>query len=149
MILLSPSIITDTLTLFSEHGKGRKEIVVLWLAKKVAGQPIVQRVYLPLQESDRAFFHIPPQGMKLLFDELRPARMMVAAQVHTHPKEAFHSAADDHGAVIRHVGGLSLVLPYFARQTTAENFVEHTKVYSLIQTNHWDQRPFNQEITIR
>jgi hypothetical protein len=99
--------------------------------------------------SDRAFFHIPPQGMKLLFDELRPSRLMVAAQVHTHPKEAFHSAADDHGAAIRHVGGLSLVLPYFARQTTADNFVEQTKVYSLTQADEWDELPFNQGITIR
>lgn len=149
MIIISPAIIADTLTQLALHGKGCKEIVVLWLAQKVAGQAIVQRVYVPLQESGRAFFHIPPRGMQRLFAELRPSRLMVAAQVHTHPHEAFHSAADDHWAVLRHVGALSLVLPYFARQTTADKFVEQAKVYSLTQADEWDELPFSRGITIR
>ena len=149
MITISPAIIKDTLTQLAHHGQGRKEAVVLWLAKKVAGQAVVQRVYLPLQESGPAFFHIPPRGMQLLFDELRPARLMVAAQVHTHPQEAFHSAADDHWAVLRHVGALSLVLPYFARQTTPSNFVDQTKVFSLSQQDEWDEIQFPQGISIQ
>lgn len=149
MIIISPAIIADTLVQLALHGKGRKEIVVLWLARKEVGQAVVQRVYVPLQESGRAFFHIPPRGMQRLFDELRPSRLMVAAQVHTHPQEAFHSPADDHWAVLRHVGALSLVLPCFARDTTADTFVEQAKVYSLTQADEWDEIPFQRDITIR
>ncbi|MBI2517486.1 MAG: Mov34/MPN/PAD-1 family protein [Opitutae bacterium] len=149
MITISPSIIDDTLAQLAIYGKGRKEIVVLWLAKKEAGHAVVQRVYVPLQETGRAFFRIPPKGMRLLFEELRKDRLMVAAQVHTHPMEAFHSWADDTMAVIKHAGALSLVLPYFARETTAANFVEQTKVFSLSKSNEWDEITFNQEIAIR
>jgi proteasome lid subunit RPN8/RPN11 len=149
MIVISPTIIADTLAELTRHGKGRKEVVVLWLAQKVGGQAIVQRVYMPLQESGRAFFHIPPQGMQRLFDELRPSRLMVAAQVHTHPQEAFHSPADDNWAVLRHVGALSLVLPYFAQRTTADNFIEQIKVYALTEADEWDEIQFKRDITIR
>ena len=92
----------------------------------------------------------------LIYDELSnarvaspDARLMVAAQVHTHPQEAFHSPADDHWAVLRHVGALSLVLPCFARDTTADTFVEQAKVYSLTQADEWDEIPFQRDITIR
>jgi len=36
---------------------------------------------------------------------------MVAAQVHSHPDEAFHSKGDDEWAIVRHEGALSIVVP--------------------------------------
>jgi hypothetical protein len=66
---------------------------------------------------------------------------MVAAQVHTHPKLAFHSAADDKWAIVRHVGALSLVLPYFSLRTNVENFVQHTVTFSMNAENDWLPAP--------
>ena len=149
MIIITPKIIDDTLAQLAFHARGRKELVVLWLARKVAGQAIVERVYVPLQVSDTSFFNIPSEGMQLLFNEIRLSRLLVAAQVHTHPKEAFHSHADDRWAVLRHVGALSLVLPYFARTTTSANFADQAKVYALSQHDEWDEIPFTQGITIQ
>lgn len=149
MIIITPKIIDDTLSQLAFHARGRKELVVLWLARKVAGQAIVERAYVPLQVSDTRFFNIPPEGMQLLFNEIRPSRLLVAAQVHTHPKDAFHSPADDRWAVLRHVGALSLVIPYFAQKTTSANFADQAKVYALSQHDEWDEIAFAQGITIQ
>lgn len=38
---------------------------------------------------------------------------LFVARIHSHPGEAFHSAADDANPVLTHVGALSIVVPYF------------------------------------
>jgi proteasome lid subunit RPN8/RPN11 len=108
------------------------ERVVLWLGRRDPGGTTVTEVFLPMQETDADYFRIPPQGMAALLAHLRDHRLMVAAQVHTHPDEAFHSAADDRWAIVSHVGGLSLVVPEFCQRTTESSFVSDTKVYRLV-----------------
>lgn len=107
------------------------ERVVLWLGNRVADRVVVREVFVPLQHARCDFFEIPREGMDQLLTRLRARRLMVAAQVHTHPEEAFHSPADDHWAIVRHVGALSLVVPRFCQDTTAEAFREHSLVYRL------------------
>ena len=62
---------------------------------------------------------------------------MIAAQAHTHPRKAFHSAADDHWAIIRHQGALSIVLPYFARYTSVETFVTDMALFQYSEKGLW------------
>ena len=66
---------------------------------------------------------------------------MVAAQIHSHPHEAFHSEADDTWAIVRHEGAFSLVVPRFAADTTLDNFLDHTKVFQFSQRSTWDEVP--------
>jgi proteasome lid subunit RPN8/RPN11 len=84
-------------------------------------------------------FQIPAASMAALYAELRERRLMVAAQVHSHPYEAFHSRADDRWAIIRHEGALSLVVPNFASSTTAANFLEDTKIFQFSVTARWTE----------
>jgi proteasome lid subunit RPN8/RPN11 len=107
------------------------ERVVLWLGERAGGRVVVREVFVPLQHARADFFHIPKEGMTQLLDRLRSRRLMVAAQVHTHPEDAFHSAADDHWAIVRHAGALSLVVPRFCQETTAETFLTDALVYRL------------------
>lgn len=39
---------------------------------------------------------------------------ILAGQIHAHPTDAYHSPADDHLALIKLPGGLSIVVPHFA-----------------------------------
>jgi hypothetical protein len=73
---------------------------------------------------------------------LRKDRLMIAAQVHSHPKEAFHSFADDEGAFIRHLGALSFVIPYFARDSSVSTFLEEAALHELQEGNRWTLVPF-------
>ena len=59
-------------------------------------------MYRPQQRAAADMFHIPPDSMAALRANLRRNRVMVAAQVHWHPREAFHSLADDHWTIVRH-----------------------------------------------
>lgn len=119
------------------------ECVVLWLGKRDCDVIKVHTVYLPKQLADYDYFHIPEESMAKLLKFLRQNRLMVAAQVHTHPDIAFHSAADDRWAIIRHIGGLSLVVPHFATTTSLENFITNTAVFKFNERNIWEAVPKN------
>lgn len=45
--------------------------------------------------------------------------LMLAGQVHSHPTDAYHSSTDDHLPLVTVLGGLSLVVPDFARDGIA------------------------------
>lgn len=107
------------------------ERVVLWLGRRQADVVCVCEVFVPIQIADADYFRIPSDGMDALFGHMRTSRLIVAGQVHTHPREAFHSPVDDEWAIVRHEGGLSLVVPRFCQMTTAATFVDDAKVYRL------------------
>jgi len=131
--------IENTLTSLEMAGKRNLECVVLWLAEKQGDFLDIRNVYLPEQTASIESFHISRNSMEMLLKFLRENRLRVAAQVHTHPELAFHSHADDQWAIVRHVGALSLVLPYFARGVTPENFADCAAVYRLNEKNNWSE----------
>jgi len=136
-VLCDPSLVEETLRHLKAAGESHKECVVLWLAKSGEHSKTVVQVVHPVQVARSDFFHIPPVGMRLLLNQLAEEDLMIAAQVHSHPAEAFHSHADDQWAIVRHENALSLVVPDFARFTYADNFLRLTKVYRLSSHNNW------------
>jgi proteasome lid subunit RPN8/RPN11 len=142
MRMLCPkSVVETTLTNLRETGRSHRECVMLWLGRREGEQVRVIDAYRPLQTSKADMFHINGAGMAALHQELRRQRVMVAAQVHSHPMEAFHSKADDDWAIVRHEGALSLVVPHFASGTSLSNFFAQTKVYRFSATAHWIEVP--------
>ena len=131
------SVIHTTLELLCEAGRGAREGIVLWLGYRADEHIQVTDAYQPHHTSKADMFHITPDGMNALHNELRHRRRMVAAQVHTHPGRAYHSKADDRWAIVRHVGALSLVLPHFAFGTTVTTFLETAKVYRFSEDELW------------
>lgn len=141
-ILTVPThIVSESITCLRDAGVVRKERVVLWLAKNCDDQIQVTEVFVPDQVADEDFFRIPPTSMSKILSRLRDSGLCVGAQVHSHPYEAFHSAADDQWAIVRHVGALSIVVPYFAKHTFPGNFVQQTALFSLSAHNCWEQVP--------
>lgn len=135
-----PSI-DQTLLHLREAGLRSQECVVLWLGKRHASHIDMLCCYKPMQRAKADQFYIPPESMAALQSKLRTERLMVAAQVHSHPEEAFHSKADDTWAIIRHEGALSLVVPRFASDTFTSNFLDQTKVYRFSSRATWDEVP--------
>lgn len=137
MISCSRQHVDDTVRHLQKAGRRRMECVVLWLGRPRSGVTEIAECYRPLQTARADQFRIPPNGMTALQAKLRAERLMVAAQVHSHPREAFHSRADDAWAIVRHEGALSLVVPDFAQQVTAANFMDLTKVYRFSSSAKW------------
>jgi hypothetical protein len=132
-------LVEKTLAHLKDGGRNGSECVVLWLGVRNQEEISVQEAYRPLQIAEPDMFRIPPEGMDALKATLRLRRLMVAAQVHSHPKEAFHSFADDRWAIVRHEGALSLVLPGFALRATPTSFLDGAKVYRLSARNAWSE----------
>jgi hypothetical protein len=141
VITVSAQFIELTLHELQEAGRKKSERVILWLGQQGNGVIEVEEVFVPLQFAEADYFRIPRQGISALLTHLRQTKRMIAAQVHSHPQLAFHSLADDRWAIVRHVGALSLVLPYFALRTTLETFRRDAAVFELSTENEWMEVP--------
>jgi proteasome lid subunit RPN8/RPN11 len=139
-LILPISVLEETLGLLREGARFTHERVALWLAP-TTGTTVLSEVYEPHQENARDFFHLPPESLRALMARLRAGRLKVAAQIHTHPGEAFHSKADARWAIVRHVSALSLVLPRFAATTTVATFLDEVKTYELSEAGKWILTP--------
>src|SRR5690349_17803539 len=121
-IVYSEDVLVETLRHLQEGGRQGHECVVLWLGRRSEKAVLIEEAYRPLHEAEADLFWISTDGMDALKAILRKRRLMVAAQVHSHPERAFHSMADDRWAIVRHQGALSLVLPHFGLRTTRSSF---------------------------
>jgi hypothetical protein len=137
LVYVTHDQITQTLHHLQEAGRRATECVVLWLAHSKADDVIVHTVYRPEQMAQADVFRIPPASMRTLLETLSEQELMIAAQVHSHPFEAFHSKADDAWAIVRHVDALSLVLPKFALNSSNASFLADAKVFRLTAANRW------------
>jgi proteasome lid subunit RPN8/RPN11 len=132
------SLIEQTIEQLRRAGSDGNERVVLWLAKRgeMRDSAIVE-IFVPQQCTAEDYFYIPPEGMKSLMTYLRTKQLSLRSQVHSHPRAAFHSKADDKWAIVRQEGALSLVLPYFAQGVTTENFFERCVIFRLDAEDRW------------
>ncbi len=143
-LLVPLSVVETTLRELRDAGARRSECLVLWLGVRSARGVEVDEALVPTQVAAIDYFRLPRESILEILDLLRSRGGFIAAQVHSHPEEAFHSAADDAWAIVRHVGALSLVLPRFAIDTSPENFLENVAVFSLSPSNKWEQVPQGQ-----
>lgn len=126
-----------TLDILRKSGTRGVEGVTLWLARRTDTEIAVAEVYTPEHEADSDYFHIPRHAMSALLRHLGETETFIAAQVHSHPCEAFHSLADDKWAIVRHEGALSLVVPDFAVHTLNHNFIDEVAAFRLAHNNIW------------
>ena len=141
LVTCAATLIDTTLTQLREAGVRNCECVTLWLGRRIGEFTQVEMVFQPTQTAREDMFHIPPDAMAALYAKLREYRLMVAAQIHSHPNAAFHSKADDRWAIVRHEGALSVVVPHFAREITVERFLEDAMVYQFSTKARWTEVP--------
>lgn len=97
-------------------------------------------------------FWISAEGMRSLMRHLRANKLALTAQVHSHPRRAFHSKADDTHAIVRQEGALSIVVPYFGKTVDADSFAQNNAFFRLAGNDEWveitrDKVPVYFEVT--
>lgn len=137
ILTVKPAAIEATLKLLKASGGRNAEGIVLWLGHDDGETAEVTHVFQPTHRASADYFHIPREGVVQLMNYLDQHSVRVLAQVHTHPEEAFHSAADDKWALVRHLDALSLVLPHFASTADKSNFIDVAAVFRLTASNKW------------
>lgn len=86
---VSSHSIKHTLRHLQEAGRRGTECVVLWFGRREDAVIRVQQVYRPIQMARANMFRIPPDSMEAVLSEISSKRLMIAAQVHSHPLKAF------------------------------------------------------------
>lgn len=137
LVRVPSAIVSNTLEHLRTAGRKDRELVVAWHGKRSAAGIAVTRLSIPDQIGTRVSFRVSDESMRRLRAELAAAGELVAAQIHAHPAEAFHSIADDRGALVGHQGALSIVLPEFAARCSVANFTTLAAVFALHGTGRW------------
>lgn len=106
-----------------EAGSHRAERFVLWAGRVEGAEFRAHVAYVPTQTA-----HTLPDGICVTVhgDELHKLNrwlyennQTLAVQVHSHPTHAFHSDTDSTYPIVTQRGGLSIVVPNFARAGVA------------------------------
>lgn len=139
MLSCSATIVAETLAHIHAGATRDAETAVLWLGR--TEHQVVMEVFRPQQIVARDFFNIPAKGMRGLLAHLREKRLHILAQAHSHPESAFHSLTDNEWAVIRHVGAVSLVVPWFGFRTSAVSFLDDIAAFQLDGDDVWQEVP--------
>jgi len=110
-LVLTSKVLQDARTFFEDRGTFGLEGTAM--IKKGNGLELV----VPRQNAHRDTYgqvnvEVPRGGQMDLALALGPDDLYVA-RIHSHPGDAFHSAADDANPVISFEGGISIVVPFF------------------------------------
>lgn len=114
-------IVEMTESALRDFGSQGFERFVLWSGSGQESSFQVRTIHIPEQNAYKleSGLCVRVEGNELhrlnrwLFD----AGETLAIQIHSHPTTAYHSDTDDAYPIVTQLGGLSLVIPYFCRQS--------------------------------
>jgi hypothetical protein len=124
LVSLDKGLLQQTLVELRTCGADCAECVVFWTGP-VAEPELVDGLLHPRHTSVRGGYEIDEDWLADIWPALAGEGRAIRCQVHTHPRDAFHSATDDAFPIVHSVGFLSLVIPRFARppQTLADAYL--------------------------
>lgn len=105
-------LLVKTFAHFRECGQGQRECQVLWVGSWSCPEQISEIAH-PKHEANLYGFALDGAWLNAFWLRLGQDNMGIRVQVHTHPREAFHSATDDQYPILHTPGFLSLVIPDF------------------------------------
>jgi hypothetical protein len=113
------AIVHESLATMGAAATNGDEAFVVWSGKATGDTFTFSRAIVPPQNA-----HKTPHGLLVTVDgealyelnrDCHRRGELLAGQIHAHPTEAYHSPADDDLAIVAVPGGLSIVVPDFAR----------------------------------
>ena len=113
------SAIRETEHAIQSVGKRGYESFVLWSGTRDRDTFTVDKVHFPKQTSykldDGLCVRIDGSELHRLNVWLYTAQQVIGVQVHSHPRDAYHSDTDNTYPIATLDGSLSIVLPFFGR----------------------------------
>lgn len=129
-------VLQATAQALRQRGRGRREAVVLWQGR-VASETVAEitALRIPKQIAGPRHFNVPLEERLRILDEISAVGEFILVQLHTHPRHAFHSPADDQYAITKHSGAISIVIPDFAMQWSGD--LRETAVFKNLGAGTW------------
>lgn len=131
-------VLDESLEFLRQQGRRRLEGVALWAGRFSGNEFQIVRAIVPRQTTGRLFYRISNDETFRVLESVSNKDQVIPVQIHSHPKEAFHSEVDDERAFIRHENAISIVVPYFADFPVAE-FLLRAKFYRLREDTSWEE----------
>lgn len=133
-------IVEQTEEALRRAGSEGFELFVLWSGRVDGTTFKVSTAHAPAQDSFKTrtglLVRVEGEALHSLNSWLYEHSEMLGVQVHAHPDDAYHSETDDSFPIVSTVGGLSIVVPDFARNGL---LVEGTATYRLSRSASWDE----------
>lgn len=133
-----PAVVRATHDHLRHKGATHEEGVVLW--RGTLDPPAITGVIVPEQETSAGRFRVPLAERQRIARKLAGTGEMIVAQVHSHPRQAFHSPIDDDEAIPRRVGAYSLVVPDFGAR---DDLLEDAALFQLAADSSWQTAPLD------
>jgi hypothetical protein len=104
----------------AEVGEKGYEGLALFFGSVEGKEARVLRTYIPGQRAIRSasglLLRVESEALHDLNVHLYETGLRLLAQIHSHAEHAYHSLTDDDYSIVTVLGGLSLVIPDFARR---------------------------------
>ncbi len=112
---LAPELGAGTQEVLRTASDGRREAICLWAGRATPeGRAVITHLIEPLFESTAFWLTVPPEERLIVAEFLRSERLLMFADVHTHPEEAFLSPLDKARPFSVRDGFYAGVVPDFA-----------------------------------
>ncbi len=134
LLRLASKVLAETFDILRSCGRNECECVVYWTGP--AGNDGIDRVDHPMHHRSPFGYQIDDSWLTRFGLQLGRDRRSVKAQVHTHPRRAFHSQTDDEWPMVAQPGFLSVVIPNFA---TGEITLRDSWIGRLQRDGAWQQ----------
>jgi hypothetical protein len=137
-VIFPNKILVEAFDFLREVGFDGYEAVTLFAGVNEGRLYKISKLYIPRQKSyktpDGLMYHVSSEELALLDDWLFDNNISLFCQMHTHPREAYHSFADDKNCIVTNTGGISIVIPNFAMDPIDLSI---WAVYRLIKNSGW------------
>lgn len=119
-------------------GRRNSEGLVLWAGVTQGKVFFVTHLRVPeqigIRTHDGVLVAVGAEELHRLNVWLYEEGLTLVAQIHSHPTDAYHSQTDDALPIVTTIGGLSLVVPFFARNPFS---LDEYAVYRLTPDVAW------------
>jgi len=139
--------VASSISFLQAQGAIGHEGVVLWPCRLQGDNCVIAEPIIPRQITSRLSYRIPDDETLRIIRDVAERGLVIPIQIHSHPFEAFHSAADDEYAFVQHESAISIVVPDFAAFPLTE-FTKEARVYRLSPGNEWLEVPVEQATAI-
>lgn len=118
-IHLPKSCTYEALAWLYKAGRRNVEGVALWAGIRDGNTFLIKKTIIPEQNAcsieDGLIYVVRGDELHRIALELFDSGMQLIAQIHSHPREAYHSQTDDAYPIVTVTGGISVVVPNFAK----------------------------------
>ena len=110
-LIIPELVVLETFQFFQKLSDRHVEATVVWFGQFYGLKMHIIEAYMPLQYNTELSFYIPADEVHRMNLHAYNSGLMLMAQLHTHPGEAFHSSHDDSGSILVFDGQFSIVIP--------------------------------------